>query len=52
MLPNFVEAFILNGYSDILGRLVTVICPLCFKRQTLELLLHLSIKVELPTKDL
>ena len=30
------------GYSDILSKLPAVIYPLCFKKQTLEVLLHLS----------
>ena len=35
------------GYSDILSKLPTVIYPLCFKKQTRELLLYLSFKEEL-----
>ena len=39
-------------YSDILNKLKTIVYSLCFKKQTLELLLHLSFKAELPTDDL
>ena len=41
-----------TGYSDILNKLATVIYSLCFKKQTLELLLHLSFKAELPANGL
>ena len=47
MSPNFVEAFVLEGLR--LSKLATVIYPPCFKKQTLELLLYLSFKIELPT---
>ena len=40
------------GYPDILNKLATAVYSLCFKRQTLELLLYLSFKVELPTEGL
>ena len=40
------------GYSDILNKLETIAYSLCFKKQTLELLLHLSFKAELPTDGL
>ena len=33
-----------------LKKLATIVYSLCFKKQTLELLLHLSFKAELPTK--
>ena len=36
------------GYSDILNKLETIVYYLCFKKQTLELLLHLSVKAEFP----
>ena len=39
-------------YSDILNKLKTIVYSLCFKKQTLELLLHLSFKAELPTDGL
>ena len=39
-------------YSDILNKLKTIVYSLCFKKQTLELLLHLSFKAELPTNGL
>ena len=47
MSPNFVEAFVLEGLP--LSKLATVIYPPCFKKRTLELLLYLSFKIELPT---
>ena len=50
ILLNFVEVFI--GYSDMLNKLATIVYSLYFKKQTLELLLHLSFKAELPTKGL
>ena len=37
------------SYSDVLSKLAIVIYPLCFKKQTLELLLHLSFREGLPT---
>ena len=40
------------GHSDILNKLETIVYSLCFKKQTLELLLHLSFKAELPTDGL
>ena len=40
------------GYSDMLNKLATIVYSLCFKKQTLELLLHLSFKAELPTNGL
>ena len=40
------------GYSDMLNKFATIVYSLCFKKQTLELLLHLSFKAELPTNDL
>ena len=54
MLQNFVEVFIsfCIGYPDILNILETIVYSLCFKKQTLELLLHLSFKAELPTDGL
>ena len=39
-------------YSDILNKLKTIVYSLCFKKQTLELLLHLSFKAELPKNGL
>ena len=42
----------LIGYSDTLHKLATFIYPLCFWKQTLELLLHLSFKVELTSNGL
>ena len=39
-------------YSDILNKLKTIVYSLCFKKQTLELLLHLSFKSELTTDGL
>ena len=38
--------------QNILSKLATVIYPLCFKKQTLELLRYLSFKIELSTKGL
>ena len=35
-----------------LNKLATTAYSLCFKKQTLELLLHLSFKAELSTNDL
>ena len=35
-----------------LNKLATIVYSLCFKKQTLELLLHLSFKAELPTNGL
>ena len=35
-----------------LNKLATIVYSLCFKKQTLELLLHLSFKAELPTDGL
>ena len=35
-----------------LNELATIIYSLCFKKQTLELLLHLTFKAELPTNGL
>ena len=40
------------GRYDILSKLATVIYPLCFKKQTLELLLYLFFKAELPINGL
>ena len=40
------------GCSYMLGKLATVIYPLCFRIKNLELLLYLSFKVELPINDL
>ena len=34
-----------------LNELATIVYSLCFKKQTLELLLHLSFKAELPTNS-
>ena len=40
------------GYSNILDKLETIVYSLCFKKQTLAVLLHLSFKVELlPTVE-
>ena len=47
---NFVEAFILNRL--LWYKLPTVMYPLCFEKQTLELVLKSSFKVKLPTNDL
>ena len=52
ILQNFVEVFICTGYSDILNKHKTIAYSLCFKNQTLELLMHLSFKPELPTDRL
>ena len=52
ILLNFVEVFIFLGYSDMSNKLTTTVYSLCFKKQTLELLMHLSFKAELPTNDL
>ena len=41
-----------NDYYDILNKLATVFYPFCFKKQTLEVLLYLSFKVEVPTNGL
>ena len=41
-----------KGYSDILNKLETIVYSLCFNKQTLELLLHLSFKAELLTDGL
>ena len=35
-----------------LNKLETIVYSLCFKKQTLQLLLHLSFKAELPTNGL
>ena len=35
-----------------LNKLPTIVNSLCFKKQTLELLLHLTFKAGLPTNDL
>ena len=40
------------GCSDILNKLETIVYSLCFKKQTLELLLYLSFKGERPTDGL
>ena len=40
------------GYSDILNKLEAIVYSLCFKKQTQELLLHLSFKAELPIDGL
>ena len=40
------------GYSDTLNRPETIVYSLCFKKQTLQLLLHLSFKAEPPTDGL
>ena len=40
------------GYSDILNKPETVVYSLCFKKQTLELLLRLSFNAELRTDGL
>ena len=45
ILQNFV--FIFHWLSDILNKLETIFYFLCFKKQTLDLLLHLSFKAEL-----
>ena len=37
-----------TGYSDILNKPEAIVYFLCFKKQTLELLLYLSSKAELP----
>ena len=37
---------------DILNKNETIVYSLCFKKQTLELLLHLSFKPKLPTDGL
>ena len=53
ILQNFVEVFILHfGYSHILNKLETIFYSLCFKKQTLEILLDLSFKAELPKDGL
>ena len=39
-------------YSDILNKHEIIVYSLCFKKQTLELLIHLSFKPELPTNGL
>ena len=53
ILQKFGEVFSFSiGYSDILNKLETIVYSLCFKKQTLELLLHLSFKAELPTDGL
>ena len=40
------------GNSDMLNKLAAIVNSLCFKKQTLELLLHLSFKAGLPTNGL
>ena len=40
------------GYSDMLNEVKTIVYSLCFKKKTLEILLHLSFKEELPTGGL
>ena len=40
------------GHSDVLNKLETIVYSLCFMKQTLELLLHLSFKAEVPTDGL
>ena len=52
ILLNFVQYSFSIGYSDMLNKLDTIVYCLCFKKQALELLLHLSFKAELPTDDL
>ena len=52
ILLNFVEYSSSIGYSDMLKKLATIVYCLCFTKQALELLLHLSFKAELPTDDL
>ena len=52
LLQNFVELLILLCYSYILNKLETILYSLSFKKQTLELLLHLSFKAGLPTNGL
>ena len=49
---NFVEVFVLDGYSDVLNKFPAVIYSLCFKKQILELLLYFCFKVEIPTNGL
>ena len=38
----------LSGYTEILNKFATAVCFLCFKKQTLEILLYVSAKLELP----
>ena len=52
ILLNFVEVFIFLGYSNMSNKLTTIVYSLCFKKQTPELLMHLSFKAELPTNVL
>ena len=52
ILLNFVKVLIFLGYSDMLNKLAAIVSSLCFKRQILELLMHLSFKAELPTNGL
>ena len=40
------------GYSDILNKPTAIVYSLCFKKQTLELLLYLFFKAELPPNSL
>ena len=52
-LLNFVEVFIFPYFIiHMLNRLATINYSLCFKKQTLELLLYLFFKAELPTNGL
>ena len=51
ILQNFVEVLIFH-YSDILNKFETIFYSLCFKKETVELLLHLSFKAELATDGL
>ena len=52
ILLNFVEVFVLDGYSDVLNKFPAVIYSLCFKKQILELWLYFCFKVEIPTNGL
>ena len=52
ILLNFVKVLIFLGYSDMLNKLAAIVYSHCFKKQILELLMHLSFKAELPTNGL
>ena len=52
ILPNFVEAFVLDWLLGYIKLTCNSYYPLCFKKQTPDLLLYLPFKVELSTKGL
>ena len=50
---NIIKFFRSTHFGLVISsKLPTFIYPLCFKKQTLELLLHLSFKLEVPTNNI